>query len=261
MSEPLETFDEITKAGRRSWATGTKYRLFLMAVGEWQHARDTGTVSIFYTNITKQFIAKYGWGWDIKLDKECPDPSPEEWALVMDHTGISEAEVETRNAYFKMVRYVSATHKNVTCTTDIDEQKINLWYLHNYGQVADSEDQSTKVQEMLGKMGEDQPKAPRKKQIIQYYSQIHFKAKGIKEVVDRLWEGEKDKPPAPGQKPLRRLDLSNRITREYFARETPEFLIQLENERNAEHERAEEKHRKALAALDKPPETAEDYHT
>lgn len=78
-------------------------------------------VGIFYTNITKQVIAKYKWGWDMKKDKDCPDPSPEEWVLVMDHTGLDEAEVEERNKYFKDLRYVSATRSlKVTCTTNPD---------------------------------------------------------------------------------------------------------------------------------------------
>lgn len=65
-------------------------------------------MSIFYDNITKQFIAKYGWHWDLKLDKDCPDPTPEAWQNIMDHTGVPEAEVILRNVYYADLRKVSS---------------------------------------------------------------------------------------------------------------------------------------------------------
>lgn len=109
MSGRLEHTVKESKRGR-SWVVGSKIILFSSGSGEWQRARDAGTVSEFYTNMAHKFIAKYGWGWELtSCDKECPDPTPEQWATVMDHTGLSEAEIQVRQEYFKKLRTVSAT--------------------------------------------------------------------------------------------------------------------------------------------------------
>lgn len=57
--------------------------------------------------MTKMAIAKYGWYWDFLNDEECPDPTPEEWTNVMDHTDVDSDEIIRRAAYFKKLRYVS----------------------------------------------------------------------------------------------------------------------------------------------------------
>lgn len=114
---------------------------------------------------------------------------------------------------------------------------------------------------MIAKMGQDLPTAPRKKQLTQFYLHLYYKKKGIKDVVDHLWPAEKNKPTLPGQKPVKQLDFSNKITKQYLERETPEFLRQLEMERDAEFKQAEKVYHEALDAVDKPPETAEAYHT
>lgn len=72
----------------------------MSCIPEWQQARDNDTVSIFYDNVTKWFITKYGWRWELKHDKDCPDPTPDSWEHIMDHTGLSEAEIEWHNTYF-----------------------------------------------------------------------------------------------------------------------------------------------------------------
>lgn len=104
----------------RAWACGSKLTLFTSASEEWQRAKDANSVGIFYTNMTKKFIAKYGWHFDWKLDKVCPDPSPEDWQDIMDHTGLTDAEIEKRNKYYTKLRTVSATQCNITCITDLD---------------------------------------------------------------------------------------------------------------------------------------------
>lgn len=116
------------------------------------------------------------------------------------------------------------------------------------------------VQKMLTKMADELPAAPRKKQLIQLYSAKYYKSKGIKDVVDDLWDKESKKPTPPGQKKLRRLDYSNKITAQYFDRESPEFKKQLETERDELFNREMEEHRAKLELIDKPPVTAGDYH-
>lgn len=86
---------------------------------------------------------------------------------------------------------------------------------------------------MLTKMADKLPPPPRKKQLIQVYSSKYYKQKGIKAVVDRLWTEESKKPTPPGEKKLKRLDFSNKITAQYFERETLEFKKQVEMERDA----------------------------
>lgn len=95
--------------GRKSWALPNMRRLFEASAEEYQSARDKGLVAagIFYDNITMQFIATYGWHWDIKIDKDITPATPEQWKDIMDHTEVSAEEVELRKAYFKMMRTVS----------------------------------------------------------------------------------------------------------------------------------------------------------
>lgn len=116
MSSPkaLQRFVSVppqTNGNSRRWIVGSKFTFFASSAPEWQQARDNDAVGIFYDNITKRFIAKYGWDWDIRLDKDCPDPTPESWEHIMDHTGLSEAEISRRNAHFMDIRKVTATHK------------------------------------------------------------------------------------------------------------------------------------------------------
>lgn len=103
MSSVLET------RGRKSWALPNMRRLFEASAEEYQSARDKGLVAagVFYDNITMQFIATYGWHWDIKNDKDVPPATPEQWKNIMDHSEASTEEVELRKAYFKTMRTVS----------------------------------------------------------------------------------------------------------------------------------------------------------
>lgn len=106
--------------GRPSWVYGTKLRFFTVHSREWQDARDHGVLTEFYDNITKKFLAKYGWEHDIWEDKECPDPTPEEWANISDTTGLSPEEITKRQGHFKVVRKVSdivaVIHRLCTCS-------------------------------------------------------------------------------------------------------------------------------------------------
>lgn len=121
-------------------------------------------------------------------------------------------------------------------------------------------DQNMQVQDMIAKMSVGMPKAPHKKQIMQFYSQEYYEKRGIKAFVDLTWPEESKKPLPPGCKKVKRLDYSNRITAEYYARETPEFLEQLVVDRDEALQKAQLEYHVKLEALDQPPETAEDYH-
>lgn len=78
---------------------------------------------------------------------------------------------------------------------------------------------------MIGQMAEQLPKPPRKTQILQYYSQIYYKdtTKGIKAYVDRTWPALSKEVPLPGQKKLKHLEYANKITAQFYTRETKEF--------------------------------------
>ncbi|KAF7969250.1 hypothetical protein HWV62_27834 [Athelia sp. TMB] len=234
--------------GRKSWACGSVRTFLCAGLSDWQQARDSGRgpVGIFYTNITKKFIAKYGWYWDPTVDKECPDPTDDEWANIRDHTGLNEEEVQRRNTYFRELR-----------------KKITQWYLHNYGKVNNTEEQIMEVQKMISKMAEALPTPPRKKQIMQYYSAEYYKdpAKGIKAFVDRTWPAVRANPTPPGKKKLRHLEYANKITAQYYAKETAEFKAQLVLDRDEEFRQAQKEYREKLEALDSEPQTAEEYHT
>lgn len=114
MSGCLEHSIKLSKSkGRPIWVSGSKFIDLSAGSEEWQRARDSQdpsrAVGEFYTKITQKCIAKYGWSWDYKGDKDCPDPSPDDWANVMDHTGFEQAEIERHNIYFQWLRTVSTT--------------------------------------------------------------------------------------------------------------------------------------------------------
>lgn len=141
-------------------------------------------------------------------------------------------------------------------------QKIINWYLTHYSQPSNKKDQKMEVQKLIGEMVQTLPKLPRKKQLIQYYSgeYYHDPHKGIKAFVNRTWPAEEKKPVPPGTKKMRHLDYRNKITAEYFARETEEFKKQLRKERDTVFDKKMEEYRKKLVNMDKTPDTAEDYH-
>lgn len=97
------------KLGRPTWVYGAKLRFFSVASDEWQDAKKKGPqeVGAFYTNITKKFIACFGWHFDYKnSDQEWVEVGPETWADINDTTGLSDEEVEKRKAYFQDLRKV-----------------------------------------------------------------------------------------------------------------------------------------------------------
>lgn len=112
--------------GRPTWVYGTKLRFFTVHSKEWQYARDHGTLTPFYDNITKKFLAKYGWEHNVWEDKECPDPSPEEWANVTDTTGLSTTEIAKRQQHCADVRRVSdivaVVHQLCTCSSAMNDR-------------------------------------------------------------------------------------------------------------------------------------------
>lgn len=63
--------------------------------------------------------------------------------------------------------------------------------------------QNMQVQEMITKMSVGMPKAPHKKQIMQFYSHEYYKKKGIKAFVDCAWQDELQKPVPPGSKKVK----------------------------------------------------------
>lgn len=131
-----------------------------------------------------------------------------------------------------------------------------------YGQVHDTEDQNMEIQKIISNMADTLPPPPRKKQLIQYYSQkyYHDKAKGIKDFVDRHWPTEQNQPVPHGAKKMRRLDYGNKITAEYFERETAEFKQLLTYERDEAFSKAMKEHQEKIEDMGKSPETADSYH-
>ncbi|KAF7971989.1 hypothetical protein HWV62_19339 [Athelia sp. TMB] len=242
----VHTVTEYTGSGR-SWVCGSKFVLLSSGALEWQAARDQGRepVGRFYTNMAQKFIAKYGWYWDFKLDKDCPDPSPEEWANVLDHTGLEEDEIARRKEYFTKLR-----------------EKIVNWYLTYYGKVSDKKDQNMEVQKMITQMVQTLPKPPRRRQLLQFYSHKYYEdpQKGIKAFVHRTWPAEKIKPVPHGTKKMTRLDYGNKITAEYWARETDEFKVYVAKQRDEEYNERLKAYNEELEAIDKVPETPESYH-
>lgn len=101
------------------------------------------------------------------------------------------------------------------------------------------------------------PPPPRRPRVIQYYSSLHYQDR-IKATFESEWERVRDLPVVEGARKPAKINVRNRVTKEFWDAE--------DEETRAEVERAVEAHHlKAMAeynALKRLPKTrsAEDYH-
>lgn len=118
------------------------------------------------------------------------------------------------------------------------------------------------IQELFQQMAEDKgPKKPRKQRITHIYSRDYFDTK-VKATFEVLWAQEQKRPLEPGEKPVKRLDYSNKVTAQHWEAESPDFKAWLETIRVAEHRKAIEEWEVEIATkvnADKQTPTAESY--
>lgn len=92
--------------GRKSWVTGPAYDFLAPTAEQWQQARDLGlgAAGIFYTQVTKRFIKKFGWDFDRKELTNSPEDALDDEDS---QEGVGDEEIEERNTDYKKLRRVS----------------------------------------------------------------------------------------------------------------------------------------------------------
>ncbi|KAF7983599.1 hypothetical protein HWV62_20501 [Athelia sp. TMB] len=237
--------------GRPTWVYGTKLRLFQVHSKEWSEAKDKGSAAVgtFYTNLTKIFIACYGWHFDYKesdLDHDCVEPTKDIWSAVTDTNGLDQSEVDKRLKYYQDLR-----------------QSIVRWWstYHNKPSKEESKQNQMEIQTTLAKISKQLPKPPRRTRMTQYYSKWYFfQQEHLKSTFDTLWEHERTRVLAPGEKRMKRLDYANKVTEEYYAKESEHFKTWLHGEREKQFQVKLKKYQEKMKALDAVPSDPSSYH-
>lgn len=117
------------------------------------------------------------------------------------------------------------------------------------------------IQNFFNGFADKEVKKPRKPRILHIYSRDFFDTK-IKAAFETMWEAEQIRPLKPGEKAIKRLDYSNKITAQYWEAESADFKKWVEGVRSTEHERAVEEwqaKQEQKANGEKEVRTAESY--
>ncbi|KII83052.1 hypothetical protein PLICRDRAFT_180780 [Plicaturopsis crispa FD-325 SS-3] len=238
--------------GRTSWVKGTKLTFLDSRRETWQRAVDAGPVKagVFYSNVTKLFLKKYGYNLpldeDLEVDVEDPpdecidDEDPEQ-------EDMDEEEAERRSDIYTTTR-----------------TKIGQWYRHKYRKLLKRDKRSDMLNSLFENIANFTPKPPRKLRVEQFYSKKYY-ASRIKARFEADWEraqedwkvvegnGNPDNLRAPS-----RINVRNQATKAAYEMETDEFKkdveIWLETERAAKLRAFEAKKEEA------PRGTPEQFH-
>lgn len=74
-------------------------------------AKGPDAAGAFYSQVTKLWIKKYGWGFDHLKDLEEDTPDPTLESLLEPEESVSDAVAAEREAYHKDMRAVSLFHR------------------------------------------------------------------------------------------------------------------------------------------------------
>lgn len=96
------------------------------------------------------------------------------------------------------------------------------------------------IQQLFNQLAYQGPKKPRKQRIAHIYSRDYYDT-NVKAGFDVLWAEEQKRPLKPGEKPMKCLDYSNRITAQYLEAESGEFRAWLKSVCESEHQAAMQK--------------------
>lgn len=107
--DPQKNADPDVKPGPKSWVSGTKARFLRDQNAAWYASTTRGpeAAGVFYSQVTKLFIKKYGWdfGHEKDLPEDTPDPTLE--SLQEPEEAVGDEEAAKRAEHFKSMRSVS----------------------------------------------------------------------------------------------------------------------------------------------------------
>ncbi|KII83220.1 hypothetical protein PLICRDRAFT_180623 [Plicaturopsis crispa FD-325 SS-3] len=208
--------------GRVSWVQGTKFTFFDSRKELWQRAVDAGPeqAGIFYSNIAKLFLKKYGYDLPLKDDidediEDPPDDSIDEEDP--DAADLGEEEAERRSKIYKSLR-----------------TSIGQWYRHHYRKLLKRDPRTKMMHCIFEEISDLGPKPPRKLRMEQYYSKHYYESR-VKPKFDEEWArvnadwelvlaaGNPENLRGPA-----RINVRNRVTKEKYLEESEEFRKELE---------------------------------
>ncbi|KAJ7429401.1 hypothetical protein B0H11DRAFT_1945070 [Mycena galericulata] len=226
------------KRGKKSWVSGTKLAFFERRKEDWRLAVQGDSAGAFYSHVSKLFISKYGWHFDLATDLEEDSEDPDDDTADMIYDDEDDQEDEENEARFEYY-------------TDL-RTKVGQWYRYHYRKITGAENFASLFAEGEG-VG---PKPPRVKRVLHVYS-AHYYATRVKASYEKEWtrvtgllvEGE-EKP--------HKVNVRNGVTKKCWEAETAEFRKMVEDLRDRENKEAREKW-EAEQEREVSERTAEDY--
>ncbi|KII87539.1 hypothetical protein PLICRDRAFT_177280 [Plicaturopsis crispa FD-325 SS-3] len=192
-------------------------------------AQDAGPAAagLFYSNVAKLFIKKYGYDLPIEEDlaEDVEDPPDD---------AIEEADPSTVGLSEKEAARHASVYTNVRL-------KISQWYRHHYKKLVKTDRRTDALQSLMEDIAQMVPSAPRKLRAVQYYSKRYYETR-VKarfdaewEHVQAAWEIVEESGNPDGLRQPERISVCNRVTQEAYNEESEEFRQQLDGRAQAEH--------------------------
>ncbi|KAF7968788.1 hypothetical protein HWV62_29302 [Athelia sp. TMB] len=228
--------DPNVKPGKKSWVSGTKLRFLQSHNAAWESASREGpdAATVFYSNMAKLWIKKYGWHFNHEDDLEVDTPDP-----LLDTLGEPEEPVDDEEAARR--REYNDTMRKRVSTVDTAKEMVQI----------------------LETAADANPKPPRRQQLLQYYSSLYY-GRRIKATVDAEWAAMKRcSNDSEAEEKVKFVDFQNKVKRRFFNSETQTFRDNLKKQLEMEHQaRVQEFEARAdrTASLDKE-DCAETYHS
>ncbi|KZP02101.1 hypothetical protein FIBSPDRAFT_970462, partial [Athelia psychrophila] len=241
MSEPCPR-------GRPSWVTGKVLEFFTSFSADWQRACDKGHIEAgrFYDMITKLFICAFGFNFKRFQDENMVPVAYDEskWKTIMDHAGLSDAEISRRRQYQKDMR-----------------TQIQQWFYHYHTKAPTGEDTAMEIQKLFDDMSSPAIPKPRAKQLVHFYSKKFFDLK-IKHVVDIQWPVQQQQQLlSTSQKKYTKFEFSNKVTEEMWKAEPAEVRELIRLQRNEDTQVRMKEWEDMELAKKKRPDSPESFHT
>ncbi|KAJ7855819.1 hypothetical protein B0H13DRAFT_2357662 [Mycena leptocephala] len=237
--------EEKQAPGKESWVHGTKLVFFerrkaeYLQVAEMTASGDKGTMSLFYTKMTRLYLLKYGYNLaddeDLAVDVE--DPADEEANMVVNER--TSDKTDTRAQYFKTTR-----------------ARIGEWYRRKYSSLLKSD--KAAFQELFTGVLDGAPPKPQRGQLLHFYSRKCFETRVKPRYLERM-ESIKRRAVYTGEKVPAALALQNTVTKEVWDDETPAFQQEMKLNWEQEYQAAVKGWKASLS--DSPTRTAEELAT
>ncbi|KAF7965359.1 hypothetical protein HWV62_44273 [Athelia sp. TMB] len=238
--------DPNVKRGKKSWVSGTKLRFLQSHNDAWVSATKEGpnTAAVFYSNVSKLWIKKYGWHFDYKtdLDEDMPDPSLDALHDPEPEEAVDDDEAARRREYNEKMR-----------------KRIQSFYYRNNRSVSTA-DAAKEMVQILETAADANQRPPRRPQLLQYYSSLYYPHR-IKATVDSEWAAmKKSSYSLEAEEQTKFVDFQNKVKRRFWENETQVFRDNLKKQLEMEHDARVQEFKAQQERIEKNGDSAEAYN-